>query len=193
MLFWWTGIWTTLLILLFRYQMTPLYLWVVPASFLYFLVLWQTWPYCLDGWPVCFPHGGPCIFWAALGTTLLWTGFFILRYGCFLFPCVCAPEVPGWFFFPPSNMLLSPLEGEIQPRYSRDTAQIQPRYSPDTAQIQPRYSPDVAEVSSEIQPRYSPDTAQMLPLEGGGHGWLWALIDQCLYDRMRVAPRRVGH
>ena len=113
MLFWWTGIWTTLLILLFRYQMTPLYLWVVPASFLYFLVLWQTWPYCLDGWPVCFPHGGPCIFWAALGTTLLWTAFFILRYGCFLFPCVCAPEVPGWFFFPPSNMLLSPLEGEI--------------------------------------------------------------------------------
>jgi len=116
-LFWWTGIWTTLLILLFRYQMTPLYLWVVPASFLYFLVLWQTWPYCLDGWPVCFPHGGPCIFWAALGTTLLWTGFFILRYGCFLFPCVCAPEVPGWFFFPPSNMLLSPLEGEWDTKY----------------------------------------------------------------------------
>ena len=161
MLFWWTGIWTTLLILLFRYQMTPLYLWVVPASFLYFLVLWQTWPYCLDGWPVCFPHGGPCIFWAALGTTLLWTAFFILRYGCFLFPCVCAPEVPGWFFFPPSNMLLSPLEGEILPRYS----------------------PDVAEVSSGCCCRW----------RGGGHGWLWALIDQCLYDRMRVAPRRVGH
>ena len=27
--------------------------------------------------------------------------------------------------------------GEIQPRYSRDTAEIQPRYSRDTAEIQP--------------------------------------------------------
>ncbi|EOD05097.1 hypothetical protein EMIHUDRAFT_220171 [Emiliania huxleyi CCMP1516] len=98
---------------------TPLYSWVVPVSNIYFAVIWQTYPYCLDGWPICFPHGGPCLFWAQFGTSLAWTSLFVLRYGCFLFPCACAPELPGWFFFPPSNHLESPLgrQGQWDTRY----------------------------------------------------------------------------
>ena len=92
---------------------------MVPVSNIYFAVLWQTWPYCLDGWPICFPHGGPCLFWAQFGTSLAWTSLFVLRYGCFLFPCACAPELPGWIFFSPSNHLENPLgrQGQWDTRY----------------------------------------------------------------------------
>mmetsp|Transcript_11393 Transcript_11393/g.37976 ORF Transcript_11393/g.37976 Transcript_11393/m.37976 type:complete len:238 (-) Transcript_11393:118-831(-) len=118
-LFWWIGLWTFALLILFHVCYTPLYSWVVPVSNIYFAVLWQTWPYCLDGWPICFPHGGPCLFWAQFGTSLAWTSLFVLRYGCFLFPCACAPELPGWFFFSPSNHLENPLgrQGQWDTRY----------------------------------------------------------------------------
>jgi hypothetical protein len=75
------------------------------------MVMWQTIPYCLEGWPACWPHSGPCVIMTAICTSLVWLSFFIIRYGCFLFPCVCAPEVPGWMFFPPSDKLRSPLQG----------------------------------------------------------------------------------
>jgi len=118
-LFWWIGLWTFALMILFHVYYTPLYSWVVPVSNIYFAVIWQTYPYCLDGWPICFPHGGPCLFWAQFGTSVAWTSLFVLRYGCFLFPCACAPELPGWFFFPPSNHLESPLgrQGQWDTRY----------------------------------------------------------------------------
>jgi hypothetical protein len=31
----------------------------------------------------------------------------------FRFPCLCAPEVPGWVFWPPNNPPSDPLQGDI--------------------------------------------------------------------------------
>lgn len=109
--YWWTGIWTMVMLALFHVSFNVFYLWLIPISCLYSMILWQTLPYCLDGWPVCFPHGGPSISLVAIGTTFAWVALFCLRYGCFLFPCACAPEVPGWMFFPPTDKIKSPLDG----------------------------------------------------------------------------------
>jgi len=114
---WWTLGVSALLIVLTQYTLSTLFLWVVPISAFYFEICWQAIPWCSDGPSVCPPHTGPCLSLVSIGTVLLCTSLFVMRYGCFLFPCVCAPEVPGWFFFPPSNMLLSPLEGEWDTKY----------------------------------------------------------------------------
>jgi len=111
LVFWWTAICTVAMLVLIHFSFNVFYLWVIPISAIYFMTVWQAVPYCLEGWPQCFPHSGACVTMTAISTTLVWVTLFILRYGCFLFPCVCAPEVPGWMFFPPSAHLRSPLEG----------------------------------------------------------------------------------
>jgi hypothetical protein len=42
---------------------------------------------------------------------------FVFHHACFLFPCLCAPEVPGYLFFPPSGDIDSPLSGTFDANY----------------------------------------------------------------------------
>jgi hypothetical protein len=42
---------------------------------------------------------------------------FVTHHACFLFPCLCAPEVPGYLFFPPSGNIDSPLSGTFDANY----------------------------------------------------------------------------
>jgi hypothetical protein len=42
---------------------------------------------------------------------------FVSYHACFLFPCLCAPEVPGYLFFSPSGDLDSPLSGVFDWNY----------------------------------------------------------------------------
>jgi len=110
-LYWWIGAWTVVILVLIHYQFTILFLWTVPFTSLYLMIMWQSIPYCLDGWPTCRPHSGPCVLMTAICTSLVWLALVLVRYGCLLFPCLCAPDVPGWLFFPPTNRLRNPLEG----------------------------------------------------------------------------------
>jgi len=110
-LFWWISAWTTLILVLVHNQFTILFLWTIPLTSIYLMLMWQSIPYCLDGWPQCWPHSGPCVLITQICTTFVWIALVMVRYGCFLFPCLCAPDVPGWLFFPPTDQLRSPLVG----------------------------------------------------------------------------------
>ena len=96
-----------------KWKLTFLYLWIVPTLWLIYCAFFQGYSYCFAGQAVCPPHTGPlvrCIQVLTTGTILL--GFVWMR-ACFLFPCLCAPTVPGWLFFPPDNPPPSPLKGDI--------------------------------------------------------------------------------
>merc|ERR1719453_810951 len=96
-----------------KWKLTFLYLWIVPTLWLIYCAFFQGYSYCFAGQAVCPPHTGPlvrCIQVLTTGTILL--GFVWMR-ACFLFPCLCAPTVPGWLFFPPDHPPPSPLKGDI--------------------------------------------------------------------------------
>ena len=38
-----------------------------------------------------------------LAVTLAYLAYIALVRGCFLFPCLCAPTVPGWLFLPTAD------------------------------------------------------------------------------------------
>ena len=108
---WTTGLGFIIMLVLIKIQMTLLYLWAVPVVILIYMTAWQALPYNTHGWPVCPAHTGPCLAMTAIATSLLYICLFCFYHGCFLFPCLCAPEVPGYLFFPPNGNLESPLAG----------------------------------------------------------------------------------
>lgn len=110
---WTTGIGFFLLLILMKLQMTMLYLWFVPAIIIWYCIAWQSIPYCLNGWPSCPTHTGPCVSLTAIATVIVFVSLFLFHHACFLFPCLCAPEVPGYLFFPPSGAIDSPLTGKF--------------------------------------------------------------------------------
>ena len=59
------------------------------------------------------PHTGPAVELVGIATTLIFLAGFLVARGCWLFPCLCAPEVPGWLFFPPHDPPPNPLKGQI--------------------------------------------------------------------------------
>ena len=75
-----------------KLQMTMLYLWFVPAIIIWYCIAWQSIPYCLNGWPSCPTHTGPCVSLTAIGTVIVFVSLFLFHHACFLFPCLCAPE-----------------------------------------------------------------------------------------------------
>lgn len=80
------------------------YLWLIPIHIVLYATLLLALPYCMHGPRVCAPHVGPCLWMTHLLTTLVFLLFFFVKYGCFLFPCLCALEIPAWLFFPPSDI-----------------------------------------------------------------------------------------
>ena len=46
----------------------------------------------MHGPRVCSPHAGPAVWMTHLITTFAFLGLFLLKHGCFLVPCLCAPE-----------------------------------------------------------------------------------------------------
>ena len=74
----------------------------------------QGYEYCFAGVQACPPHTGPAIHCTQVLTTLAFIAGFVFLRGCFLFPCLCAPELPAWLFFPPDNPPPNPIgEGDI--------------------------------------------------------------------------------
>ena len=90
------------------FPISSLWLWSVPISMVYFGILWNSIPYLSDGPATCFAHGSGALIALGICTTLAAMVIYIVRYGCFMFPCLCAPDVPGWVFFPPSPDLSNP-------------------------------------------------------------------------------------
>lgn len=100
------------IIILSKLRLSLLYLWIIPITIVTYCACFQAIPYCLNGPAVCPLHTGPFISAAQIGTVAIWlVGFMWIR-GCFLFPCVCAPEVPGYLFFPPERPSGGPLQGD---------------------------------------------------------------------------------
>jgi len=115
---WTTGLGFLVLLILVKIQMTMLYLWVVPIVVAWYCLAWQAIPYCMHGWPVCPRHTGPCVTMTAIATSLVFIAIFCFHHACFLFPCLCAPEVPGYLFFPPNGRIDSPLTGVFDANYN---------------------------------------------------------------------------
>ena len=86
-------------------------MWILPISMVYFFIVTHAMPYCMHGWPICPNDTGACVFMTALATIIVFFLLFFLKHGCFLFPCLCVPDVPGWAFFPPNTAVWSPLRG----------------------------------------------------------------------------------
>jgi hypothetical protein len=91
-----------------KWRLAMAYLWFIPIHIVIYATLLLALPYCLHGPRVCAPHIGPCLWMTHLLTTLAFLLFFFVKYGCFLFPCLCAPEIPAWLFFPPSDQYAPP-------------------------------------------------------------------------------------
>jgi len=108
---WVTGITNVGLIGLMKYRMAMAYLWIIPISVIIYSTTLLALPYCIHGPRVCAPHSGPCLSMSHLLTTIGFLLFFFIKYGCFLFPCLCAPEIPAWLFFPPSDGYEPPIKG----------------------------------------------------------------------------------
>lgn len=161
-----------LIIILSKWKLSMLWLWIVPITVIVYAFVIHGMSYCMNGIAVCPPHTGPAIVMAQIGTTLTFLFIFFWTRGCFLcvncspfeasvhhgegacpwnlgrvepdychssrlllmprplpdtltphsllacastdrFPCLCAPEVPGWVFFPPEHPPSDPLQGDI--------------------------------------------------------------------------------
>ena len=70
-------------------------------------------PNCFAGQAICPPHTEAAVRCIMISTTFLFLLLHISWRACFLFPCLCAPEVPGWLFFPPHDPPPNPLKGQI--------------------------------------------------------------------------------
>jgi len=100
--------------LMMKWKMTYLWLWTVPVLALLYCAFLQGYEYCFAGVQACPPHTGPAIHCTQVLTTLAFIAGFVFLRGCFLFPCLCAPELPAWLFFPPDNPPPNPIgEGDI--------------------------------------------------------------------------------
>lgn len=97
--------------LTFKSWFSILWIWVVPFSMFYYTMVIHSVPYCMNGWTACPGHTMPCMCLTFALTSLTMFSLFILKHGCFMFPCLCKEEVPGWLFFPSSTALTSPLRG----------------------------------------------------------------------------------
>jgi len=111
-------LWTMLVVMLLitilcKWRLSLLYLWLVPATVVVYAVAVHTIPYWMNGISVCPPHTGAAVEMAGIATVILYLIFFMIARACFLFPCLCAPEIPGWLFFPPDNPPPNPLQGDI--------------------------------------------------------------------------------
>jgi len=95
----------------FKSWFSILWIWVMPFSMLYYTMVIHSVPYCMNGWTACPGHTMPCMCLTFALTSLTMFSLFILKHGCFMFPCLCKEEVPGWLFFPSSTALTSPLRG----------------------------------------------------------------------------------
>lgn len=101
------------LIVLSKWHLSMLLLWFIPINVIIYAFTNHAFPYCMHGQAVCPPHTGPGIALMGIGTSLAFVlGYFFCK-GCFLFPCLCAPEVPGWLFFPPFDPPSNPLQGDL--------------------------------------------------------------------------------
>ncbi|EOD36472.1 hypothetical protein EMIHUDRAFT_423031 [Emiliania huxleyi CCMP1516] len=96
------------------WRFSMLLLWLFPITILVYSIGANAIPACMHGLPVCPPHTGPAVAIIGMASTALFlTGFIFVR-ACFLFPCLCAPEVPGWLFFPPASVPVSPItDGDV--------------------------------------------------------------------------------
>lgn len=50
----------------------------------------------MNGWTACPGHTMPCMCLTFALTSLTMFSLFILKHGCFMFPCLCKEEVRGW-------------------------------------------------------------------------------------------------
>lgn len=108
---WFTGIVCAVSLIAFHFTFSLLWLWQIPISMLVFEVMQSSFAPCLFGWPACPVGTASCLYATWSLTTLACILLFVYKHACFLFPCLCAPEIPGWMFFPPRNDLWSPLRG----------------------------------------------------------------------------------
>jgi len=108
---WYGGILMFVLIISYHFRFGLIWMWILPISMVYFFIVTHAMPYCMHGWPICPNDTGACVFMTALATIIVFLLLFFLKHGCFLFPCLCVPDVPGWAFFPPNTAVWSPLRG----------------------------------------------------------------------------------
>jgi len=65
-------------------------------------------PYLNEG-PSAMPmHTGPLLYILGIATCFIYIGAFCVRFGCFMFPCLCAPEIPGWMMCANTPLPYSP-------------------------------------------------------------------------------------
>jgi len=81
---------------------------------LYYTMVIHSVPYCMNGWTACPGHTMPCICLTFALTSLAMLSLFILKHGCFLFPCLCKEEVRGWRLVAPAA--LTPTHHHAPPR-----------------------------------------------------------------------------
>jgi len=105
------GMWAIVFLLKLYYTM--LFLWLLPIFIVIYGVVIHAFPYCFSGITACPPHTGPAVEFAGILTLAVFLAWFCFARACFLFPCLCAPEVPGWLFFPPNEPPDSPVQGDV--------------------------------------------------------------------------------
>ena len=110
---WVSLIGTYLMIFSVKTYFTILYLWFIPLYITIFAFFGHALPYLMHGAAACPPHTGPSVELVGIATTLIFLAGFLVARGCWLFPCLCAPEVPGWLFFPPHDPPDNPLQGDV--------------------------------------------------------------------------------
>jgi len=110
---WVSLIGTYLMIFSVKTYFTILYLWFIPLFITIFAFFGHALPYLMHGAAACPPHTGPAVELVGIATTLIFLAGFLVARGCWLFPCLCAPEVPGWLFFPPHDPPDNPLQGDV--------------------------------------------------------------------------------
>ena len=110
---WVLAITVLLLIVLCKWRLSMLYLWFIPINVTIYGFVVHSLPYCLHGMAVCPPHAGPAVALMGISTLVVFVLGYLFCKGCFLFPCFCAPEVPGWIFFPPQDPPPNPLQGDL--------------------------------------------------------------------------------
>ncbi|EOD06348.1 hypothetical protein EMIHUDRAFT_453462 [Emiliania huxleyi CCMP1516] len=95
------------------FELGYLWQWSVPALILLYAFFLHSFPYCFAGQAICPPHTEAAVRCIMISTTFVFLLIHISWRACFLFPCLCAPEVPGWLFFPPHDPPPNPLKGQI--------------------------------------------------------------------------------
>mmetsp|Transcript_14864 Transcript_14864/g.46542 ORF Transcript_14864/g.46542 Transcript_14864/m.46542 type:complete len:206 (-) Transcript_14864:1263-1880(-) len=105
------GMW--LLVVALKFYFTMLFLWLIPLLVLIYGTALHAYPYLFAGVAACPPHSGPAVEMAGICTLLAFLLVFCGYRACWLFPCLCAPEVPGWIFFPPNEPPDNPIRGDV--------------------------------------------------------------------------------